>query len=129
MAGIIKDESRHDPSRGFAGGYEMETLPGFGLAGVATNTIQGAWGPEYAKIIEMYDHFAGMWLVGEDMPQAGNGVTLHPTEKDRHLMPVPVVQLQGPRQRHHHAQPRLQGWNGGLPVTRRHASVRAAAVP
>ena len=26
MAGIIKDESRHDPSRGFAGGYEMETL-------------------------------------------------------------------------------------------------------
>jgi choline dehydrogenase-like flavoprotein len=28
MAGIIKDESRHDPSRGFAGGYEMETLPG-----------------------------------------------------------------------------------------------------
>ena len=36
MAGIIKDESRHDTSRGFAGGYEMETLPGFGLAGVAT---------------------------------------------------------------------------------------------
>src|SRR4029450_601086 len=28
MAGIIKDESRHDASRGFAGGYEMETLPG-----------------------------------------------------------------------------------------------------
>jgi hypothetical protein len=26
MAGIIKDESRHDPSRGYAGGYEMETL-------------------------------------------------------------------------------------------------------
>ena len=37
MAGIIKDEARHDPSRGFVGGYEMETLPGFGLAGVATN--------------------------------------------------------------------------------------------
>jgi choline dehydrogenase-like flavoprotein len=91
MAGIIKDESRYDPSRGFAGGYEMETLPGFGLAGVASNTIQGAWGAEYAKIIEMYDHFAGMWLVGEDMPQAGNGVTLHPTEKDMHGMPVPVV--------------------------------------
>ena len=26
MAGIITDESKHDPSRGFAGGYEMETL-------------------------------------------------------------------------------------------------------
>jgi hypothetical protein len=26
MAGVIQDEARHDPSRGFAGGYEMETL-------------------------------------------------------------------------------------------------------
>jgi GMC oxidoreductase len=91
MAGIIKDESRHDPSRGFAGGYEMETLPGFGLAGVASNTVAGAWGAEYAKVIEQYDHFAGMWLVGEDLPQTTNGVTLHATEKDQHGMPVPVV--------------------------------------
>jgi choline dehydrogenase-like flavoprotein len=91
MAGIIKDESRHDPSRGFAGGYEMETLPGFGLAGVATNTVPGAWGREYAKVIEMYDHFAGMWLVGEDLPQPDNRVTLHATEKDKHGMPIPVV--------------------------------------
>ncbi len=90
-AGIIKDESRHDPSRGFAGGYEMETLPGFGLSGIASNTVAGAWGLDYAKVIEMYDHFAGMWLVGEDLPQAGNGVALHPTEKDKHGMPVPVV--------------------------------------
>jgi hypothetical protein len=74
-----------------AGGYEMETLPGFGLAGVATNTIPGAWGAEYAKVIEMYDHFAGMWLVGEDLPQASNGVTLRATEKDQHGMPIPVV--------------------------------------
>jgi len=69
----------------------METLPGFGLAGVASNTIAGAWGPEYAKVIEKYDHFAGMWLVGEDLPQSGNGVTLHATEKDKNGMPVPVV--------------------------------------
>ena len=26
MAGIIMDEARHDPKRGFSGGYEMETL-------------------------------------------------------------------------------------------------------
>jgi choline dehydrogenase-like flavoprotein len=26
MAGIITDEARHDPKRGFSGGYEMETL-------------------------------------------------------------------------------------------------------
>lgn len=26
MAGIVQDEARHDPSRGFVGGYELETL-------------------------------------------------------------------------------------------------------
>jgi choline dehydrogenase-like flavoprotein len=91
MAGIVKDEARFDPKRGFAGGYEIETLPGFGLAGIATNLIPGAWGSDYTRIIEMYDHFAGMWLVGEDLPQQGNGITLHPTEKDQHGLPVPVV--------------------------------------
>ncbi len=91
MAGIVKDEARFDPKRGFAGGYEIETIPGFGLAGVATYVIPGAWGRDYARIIEMYDHFAGMWLVGEDLPQQGNGITLHPTEKDQHGLPVPVV--------------------------------------
>jgi choline dehydrogenase-like flavoprotein len=91
MAGIVKDEQRHDPKRGFAGGYEMETLPGFGLAGVASNTLPTAWGKDYAKVIEMYDHFAGMWLVGEDLPQAENRVTLHASEKDQYGLPVPVV--------------------------------------
>jgi choline dehydrogenase-like flavoprotein len=32
-----------------------------------------------------------MWIVGEDMPQETNGVTLHPTEKDQHGLPVPIV--------------------------------------
>jgi len=91
MAGIIKDEAGFDPKRGFAGGYEIETLPGFGLSGLATNLIPGAWGHDYARILEMYDRFAGMWLVGEDLAQEGNGVTLHPTEKDQHGLPVPVV--------------------------------------
>ncbi len=91
MAGIIKDEARFDPARGFAGGYEIETLPGFGLAGVAANTMPGAWGRDYARVIDMYDHFAGMWLVGEDLPQESNGVSLHPTEKDQYGLPVPVV--------------------------------------
>jgi choline dehydrogenase-like flavoprotein len=91
MAGIIKDESRFDPSRGFAGGYEMETLPGFGLAGVATWMKEGAWGREYADDIAKFQNLACMWIVGEDMPQQSNGVTLHPSEKDQYGLPVPVV--------------------------------------
>ena len=129
MAGIIKDEARHDPSRGFVGGYEVETLPGFGLAGVATNTVPGAWGRDYAKVIEMYDHFAGMWLVGEDLPQAGNGVSLASHGKGPARHAGAGGPLQGPRQRHGHAQPCLQGRNGRLPVARSAAGVRAAAFP
>jgi choline dehydrogenase-like flavoprotein len=34
---------------------------------------------------------AGMWLVGEDMPQETNRVTLHATEKDEFGLPVPDV--------------------------------------
>jgi choline dehydrogenase-like flavoprotein len=94
MAGIIMDESRHDPSRGFAAGYEMETLPGFGVGGMAGNLPGGRWGDEYAGDVEMYDHMAGMWLVGEDMPQEKNGVTLHGSEKDQHGLPVPVVHFE-----------------------------------
>ncbi len=90
MAGIIQDESRNDPSRGFVGGYEMETLS-LGLPFMSAFLDPGAWGREFTSAIDMYDHMAGMWLVGEDMPQESNGVTLHPTEKDQHGLPVPNV--------------------------------------
>jgi choline dehydrogenase-like flavoprotein len=58
MAGIITDESRNDPGRGFVGGYE---------------------------------NMAGMWLVGEDMPREGNGITLHSEVKDQYGLPAPNV--------------------------------------
>ena len=90
MAGIITDESVHDTSRGFAGGYEMETLS-LGLPFMAAFLDPGAWGREFASALEMYDHMAGMWLVGEDMPQESNAITLHPTEKDQHGLPAPNV--------------------------------------
>ncbi len=90
MAGIIQDEAKNDPSRGFVGGYEMETLS-LGLPFMSAFLNPGAWGREFTTAIDMYDHMAGMWLVGEDMPQEGNGVTLHPSEKDQHGLPVPNV--------------------------------------
>jgi choline dehydrogenase-like flavoprotein len=42
-------------------------------------------------MMDGYENMAGMWLVGEDMPQLGNGVTLHATEKDQFGLPVPNV--------------------------------------
>lgn len=90
MAGIVKDESGNDPSRGFVGGYEMETLS-LGLPFMAAFLDPGAWGRDFTSALDMYENMAGMWLVGEDMPQQTNAVTLHPTEKDQYGLPVPNV--------------------------------------
>ena len=90
MAGIIMDESINNPKRGFVGGYEMETLS-LGLPFMAAFLDPGAWGREFTTALDSYDHMAGMWLVGEDMPQEKNAVTLHPTEKDQFGLPVPNV--------------------------------------
>jgi choline dehydrogenase-like flavoprotein len=90
MAGIIKDESRHDPKRGFVGGYEMETLS-LGLPFMAAFLDPGAWGRDFASAMDKYDRMAGMWLVGEDMPRETNRITLHATEKDQYGLPVPNV--------------------------------------
>jgi choline dehydrogenase-like flavoprotein len=90
MAGIISDESGHDTSRGFAGGYEMETLA-LGLPFMAAFLNPGGWGRDFCRAMDNYANMAGMWLVGEDMPQESNRITVHATEKDQYGMPVPNV--------------------------------------
>ena len=90
MAGIIRDESRHDPSRGFAGGYEMETLS-LGVPFMAAFLDPGGWGRSFTSARDGYERMAGMWLVGEDLPQETNRITLHPTVKDKYGMPVANV--------------------------------------
>ena len=90
MAGIVRDEARNDPSRGFVGGYELETLS-LGLPFMAAFLNPGGWGRSFTTALDHYDHMAGLWIVGEDMPRAENRVTLHASEKDTHGMPVANV--------------------------------------
>jgi choline dehydrogenase-like flavoprotein len=90
MAGIILDEAKNDPGRGFVGGYELETLS-LGLPFMAAFLSPGAWGREFTWAMENYDHMAGMWIVGEDMPQEQNRITLHESEKDGFGLPIPNV--------------------------------------
>ena len=90
MAGVIQDEVPNNPKRGFVGGYEMETLS-LGLPFMAAFLDPGAWGREFTRKMETYPNMAGMWLVGEDMPQETNRVTLHATEKDKYGLPIPNV--------------------------------------
>ena len=89
MAGIITDESIHDPSRGFVGGYEMETLS-IGIPFMAAFLNPGAWGREFSAAMDSYENMAGMWLVGEDMPQESNAITLS-EEKDQFGLPAANV--------------------------------------
>jgi choline dehydrogenase-like flavoprotein len=92
MAGIIADEAKHDTGRGFAGGYYMETLA-LGPAFLASFIEPGEWGRPFTEKMEAYAHTAGMWIVGEDMPQRSNRITLHPTVTDQLGLPVPDVHV------------------------------------
>jgi choline dehydrogenase-like flavoprotein len=93
MAGIIADEARLDSSRGFLGGYYMETLA-LGPAFLAAFVEPGSWGPQFTTILDAYDNTAGMWIVGEDMPQESNRVTLNPAVQDQWGLPAPDVHFQ-----------------------------------
>jgi len=90
MAGIIQDEALLDTKRGFTGGFEMETIS-LGLPFTAAFLNPGAWGEDYTSLLDQYPNMAGMWIVGEDMPQEKNAVTLNPTEKDQFGLPIPNV--------------------------------------
>ncbi|MCL6576771.1 GMC family oxidoreductase [Kyrpidia sp.] len=101
MMGLIDDFASNDPSgRGFVGGFHFETImlgPSFTSVFVqpgpltSTKDRRALWGKELAELMEQYTHMAGLWIVGEDMPQPDNRVTLHPYQKDQFGMPIPVV--------------------------------------
>jgi choline dehydrogenase-like flavoprotein len=90
MAGIIQDEARFDPSRGFVGGFELETLS-LGLPFMAAFLDPGGWGREFTTALDSYENMAGMWIVGEDMPQETNRVTLNSDVVDQFGLPAPNV--------------------------------------
>ena len=90
MAGIVQDEARNDPSRGFVGGYELETLS-LGLPFMAAFLDPGGWGREFTTALDSSENMAGMWIVGEDMPQETNRVTLNSEVKDQFGLPAPNV--------------------------------------
>lgn len=90
MAGIVQDEARHDPRRGFAGGYELETVS-LGIPFMAAFLDPGGWGRDFAWWMEHYTQLAGLWIVGEDMPRESNRITLNTAVKDGFGNPVPNV--------------------------------------
>ena len=68
----------------------METLA-LGLPFMAAFLDPGAWGREFTSALDGYENMAGLWIVGEDMPQETNRVTLNPEVKDDFGLPAPNV--------------------------------------
>jgi len=87
---IMRSEARHDPSRGFAGGYYLEIFD-VGLPLTALSVMPGAWGRNVSSLIEQYDHMVACWTCAEDMPQADARVTLDDSMKDQYGLPVPNI--------------------------------------
>lgn len=92
MAGIVQDEARHDSRRGFAGGYELETIS-LGLPFMAAFLNPGAWGKDFCWWMDHYTQLAGLWIVGEDMPRDSNRITLNKSVHDRFGLPVADVHV------------------------------------
>jgi choline dehydrogenase-like flavoprotein len=92
MGGSIYDESRHDPARGFVGGYLLQAVQ-VGVPFLAAVIKPDGWGRDFTRFIERYAHLSGIWMNGEDLPCAGNRVTLHPTEKDANGLPIPNIHV------------------------------------
>ncbi len=90
QAGSLPHEDRHDPSRGFAGGYHLETAP-MTPEQLAKSLAAPKSGSGFTDVMEKYDYFAGGIICGEDFPVATNRVTLHPDRKDRHGLPIANV--------------------------------------
>ena len=57
-AGVIRDEIRHDPSRGFSAGFQFHTL-NLGPEQIAKTLVENGWGKDYADAMEHYKNMAG----------------------------------------------------------------------
>lgn len=87
QSGLVRDEHAHDASRGFVGGYLIEVTAGTPEA----HSRMAGWGETARKWMEGYANSASALIVGEDLPQETNQITLHPTAKDQLGLPVPVI--------------------------------------
>ena len=93
LAGIVEDETKNDPQRGFVGGYHLELaaldLPSLPLAGFPSTL----WGRDLGSLMDHYDRMAGMLINGEDMPRSDNRITLSTSVRDGAGLPVAHIHV------------------------------------
>ena len=91
-AGLIRDECRHEPARGFAGGY-YTSLFAYGLPYFASYFDYKGWGRAHTRWLEAYENIACLVIMGEDLARETNRLTLDDSETDHHGLPIPSLNL------------------------------------
>ncbi|MGI8618781.1 MAG: GMC family oxidoreductase [Gemmatimonadaceae bacterium] len=76
----------------FVCGYTIETVGPHpcDFAGRVT-TARGYWGADLKQLMSEANYYSGIGIVGEVLPQMGNEVRLHDTERDRFGLPAAHV--------------------------------------
>ena len=95
-ASIISQEHYEtDLSRGFVRGYAFQVVRSPGPVGVARGGIGGRrlpWGADHhAAVAERLGHTITIAVIGEDLPETHNAVTLDPGLTDSSGIPAPKV--------------------------------------
>ena len=85
-----------DLARGFVRGYSFQVARGYGPIGTALGGSLGGlrapWGREHrAAYDRLWSHLVGIAVIGEDLPEAHNRVTLDPELADGDGIPAPRV--------------------------------------
>ena len=88
QSGLLFDEQYHKPERGFNGGYLIETVA---TDPVSIAAIVNGWGEAAAEVLANYTKLGGLWITGEDPPQASNEITFDDAERDQYGLPVPTL--------------------------------------
>ena len=88
QSGLLFDEQYHLPERGFNGGYLVETVA---TDPVSVAAVVGGWGEPAADYLANYTKLGGLWVTGEDPPQASNRITFDDGERDQYGLAVPTL--------------------------------------
>ena len=89
---ISQDFYETSPDNDFVRGFSIETVGSLPIKfAQSLASSLGLWGRDLREAMYDYNHYAGLGLVGETLPQDQNGVTLHPDERDQYGLPIPVV--------------------------------------
>lgn len=89
---LTEDFNRELPDTDFISGYTIECVgPHVGHYAAQMAASRGLWGARLREAMLDYNHVAGFGIVGDTLPQRANHVGLHPSEVDRHGLPIPHI--------------------------------------